>query len=153
MIVAILFLLIPRLYLSQEYEPWTRIDPDKPAEPNFFKYFIGILPLVFSKLSWLWFLLVLFEVQIINFSIIIWLKRRKAKEAFTFDDTRLLFIHGLTLFSWLVICVSSVDPDDGVLLAKALAILAIFYVGLALSVKTAYYGMLVGPLASIVMTT
>ena len=29
LLVAIVFLLIPRLYLAQEYEAWTRVDPDK----------------------------------------------------------------------------------------------------------------------------
>jgi len=33
---AIIFFLIPRLYLSQEFEPWTRVDPDKDVEKDYF---------------------------------------------------------------------------------------------------------------------
>jgi fucose 4-O-acetylase-like acetyltransferase len=101
MIIAILFLLIPRLYLSQDYEPWTRVDPDKPSINNYFEFFVGILPQVFGKLSWLWFLLVLFEVFLLNYSIIIWLKRRKAEEKFCkSEDGRLLLIHAMTYIGW-----------------------------------------------------
>ena len=58
---------------------------------------MGILPQVFGKLSWLWFLLVLFEVMLLNYSIIIWLKRRKANEKFNrMEDGRLILIHVLT---------------------------------------------------------
>jgi len=35
---AIIFFLIPRLYLSQEFEPWTRIDPDKDVEKDYFLF-------------------------------------------------------------------------------------------------------------------
>ena len=76
LLVAILTLLIPRLYLSQEYESWTRIDHDKPAEDNFFTFYSGILPLVFGKLSWLWFLVVLFEVSLLSYVPIILFKKQ-----------------------------------------------------------------------------
>lgn len=104
LIIAIVFLLIPRLYLSQEYEAWTRVNPDKKPEWNYFTFFIGILPQVFGKLSWLWFLMVLFEVFLLNYAIIIWLKRRKAGEKYTqLEDGKLIFIHLMTFFIWSIL--------------------------------------------------
>ena len=61
-------------------------------------------------------------------------------------------IHGITLLTWLMVCVTSVGTDEAYLLTKALAVMGAFYVGLAICVKIPFYGMLVGPIASIVMT-
>lgn len=70
LIGAILLLLIPRLYLSQEYEAWTRVD-DK-IENNFFVYMWKVIPSVPAKLSWLWFLIVLFVIMILNYPLMAW---------------------------------------------------------------------------------
>ena len=70
LIGAILLLLIPRLYLSQEYEAWTRVD-DK-IENNLFEYMWKVIPSVPAKLSWLWFLIVLFVIMILNYPLMAW---------------------------------------------------------------------------------
>lgn len=76
-ILACITLLIPRLYLSQEYEPWTRVNGE--IENNFFIYLIKTIPTIHSKLSWLWFLPVLFIIMILNYPMIIYSYRRKHK--------------------------------------------------------------------------
>jgi hypothetical protein len=68
--LSIIFFLVPRLYLSQDYEPWTRVD-DK-IEENYLVYMVKVIPSIHSKLSWLWFLIVLFIVMILNYPIIAW---------------------------------------------------------------------------------
>ena len=73
--LAILTLLVPRLYFSQDVEPWTRVD-DK-VENNFILYFFKVLPSLPSKLSWLWFLVVLFIVMLLNYPLMAWSQRRK----------------------------------------------------------------------------
>ena len=75
MALACLTLLMPRLYLSQEYEPWTRID-DK-IENNYFIYFWKSIPLIPSRISWLWFLGVLFVVMMLNYPLLAFSNRRK----------------------------------------------------------------------------
>ena len=72
--MAILVFLIPRLYLSQDYEAWTRVNDQ--IENNFFVYTIKVLPSIHTKLSWLWFLVVLFIVMILNYPLIAWTQRR-----------------------------------------------------------------------------
>jgi fucose 4-O-acetylase-like acetyltransferase len=78
LIMAILTLLVPRLYFSQTYESWTRVD-DK-IENNFLVYYIKVLPYLPQKLSWLWFLVVLFIVMLMNYPLMAWSQRRKKKE-------------------------------------------------------------------------
>ena len=76
--LAILTLLVPRLYLSQDIEGWTRVD-DK-VENNFFVYLFKVLPTLPQKLSWLWFLVVLFIVMLLNYPLMAWSQRRKMKK-------------------------------------------------------------------------
>lgn len=73
--LACLTLLMPRLYLSQEYEPWTRIE-DK-IESNYLVYFWKSIPLIPSRISWLWFLGVLFVVMMLNYPLLAFSNRRK----------------------------------------------------------------------------
>lgn len=70
LVLAILTLLVPRLYFSQEFEPWTRVD-DK-IENNFVVYLVKVVPSLPSKLSWLWFLVVLFIVMLLNYPLMAW---------------------------------------------------------------------------------
>ena len=56
--LAIPFLLWPRLYFGQAYEDFTRVD--NKIENNFFVYCKNILPVMLMKMSWLWFLPVIF---------------------------------------------------------------------------------------------
>lgn len=94
-----------------------------------------------GKLSWLWFLLVLFEVFLLNYSIIIWLKRRKANEKYNrIEDGRLIFIHLMTFAVWSTVSAQSVSETDASLLVKANAIMQLFYVGLAATIKMPYLG-------------
>jgi len=66
LIPAIIFFLIPRLYLCQEYSPYgypPQKNKDGKTEPewNIFKYYGKMLPGgFFLKISWLWFLPALF---------------------------------------------------------------------------------------------
>ncbi len=71
LIIAIPFLLIPRLYLGQDFEPWTRVSEDKIIE-NFFEFYISVIPTIYLKLSWLWFLPMLFLVSLLSYTNIIW---------------------------------------------------------------------------------
>ena len=70
LLMSILVFLIPRLYLSQDYEAWTRVD-DK-IESNFFVYAFKVFPSIHTKLSWLWFLVVLFIVMLLNYPLVAW---------------------------------------------------------------------------------
>lgn len=74
MLMACAVLLMPRLYLSQEYEPWTRID-DK-IENNYFVYFWKSIPLIPARISWLWFLAVLFVVMVMVYPLLAFTNRR-----------------------------------------------------------------------------
>ena len=75
-LLAIPLFLIPRLYLGQDYEPWTRISSVEQPEPNFLKFAFKILPSIFSKLSWLWFMPALFLLSVIHYPYMVWTKRR-----------------------------------------------------------------------------
>lgn len=75
LVIACFVLLVPRLYLSQEYEPWTRIEDV--IETNYFVYMWKVLPSIHNKLSWLWFLGVLFIALILNFPLLAFSYRRR----------------------------------------------------------------------------
>jgi hypothetical protein len=63
------------------------------------------MPKIFGKLSWLWFLIVLFEVMILNYSIIVWSQRRLKGSAFDFFiDGKLILILSFTVGTWFLIC-------------------------------------------------
>jgi hypothetical protein len=72
--LAIIFFLFPRLYMAQEVETWTRVDGK--IEPNFFRYCWLVLPSLPQKLSWLWFLVVLFIIMLLNYPLMAWSQRR-----------------------------------------------------------------------------
>lgn len=74
LIGASLFLLVPRLYMSQEYEAWTRIDDQ--IETNFFVYMWKVIPSIPAKISWLWFLAVIFIIMLLNYPLMAWSQRR-----------------------------------------------------------------------------
>jgi hypothetical protein len=58
-VVLLLVILVPRLYFAQEYEPFSRPDGQN-IEWDYSKFFIGTLPSLIMKMSWLWFLLALY---------------------------------------------------------------------------------------------
>lgn len=80
--VAMIFILIPRLYLAQDYQVFARPYPDKIdyVEDNYFKFMIGIAPHLYKKLSWLWFLPALYINTIINYPLLAWSQRRAKGE-------------------------------------------------------------------------
>lgn len=124
---AILVLLIPRLYLSQEYEAWTRVD-DK-IENNFFLYTWSVLPSIPAKLSWLWFLIVLFVIMLLNYPLMAWSKRRTAQKQYDrSSDGKLILMLSVTLSVWIILLCLAVSRDDvfGYLI-PATGVLASFY--------------------------
>ena len=136
LVLSIVFLLIPRLYLSQEYEPWTRIDPEKEPEWDFLVFFVKILPQTPNKLSWLWFLLVLFLVFIINYPIIVWTQRRARQEPLCLkSDGQILMLGTFSLLVWAMICVVMVGGDleqkDAIYLLGSIKILAAYLLFMA----------------------
>ena len=76
-VIAVPILLIPRLYMGQEYEEWTRVKPDNSPDWNYFSYVYKVIPTILQKLSWLWFLPVLFLIGILNFPLQVWSERRQ----------------------------------------------------------------------------
>jgi len=63
------------------------------------------MPRIFGKLSWLWFLIVLFEVMMLNYSIIVWSQRRLKGSSFDFlIDGKLILILLLTVGIWYIVC-------------------------------------------------
>lgn len=72
---AIPVLLVPRLYFGQTYETFALIDGK--VEWDFRKYMEGIFHEgIAARLSWLWFLPVLFLCKIINYPFVAWSQRR-----------------------------------------------------------------------------
>ena len=80
--MGILIILIPRLYLSQDYQGFAQITNEKGEnviEWNFFKYYYHMLPKSLLKMSWLWFLLALFINSMICYPLLGWVGRRAKK--------------------------------------------------------------------------
>jgi fucose 4-O-acetylase-like acetyltransferase len=90
-ILAIFVFLIPRLYMGQEYEDWTR--PNGRTEKDFGQFTLLTLPSIFSKLSWLWYLPALFVDCILTYPLLAWSIRRARKIPFNaWDDGNILII-------------------------------------------------------------
>ena len=90
-ILAIFVFLIPRLYMGQEYEDWTR--PNGKTEKDFGQFTLLTLPSIFSKLSWLWYLPALFVDCILTYPLLAWSIRRARKIPFNaWDDGNILII-------------------------------------------------------------
>lgn len=160
MVIAIFTLLVPRLYLSQSYEGWTQVDGK--IEDNFFVYTIKVLPSIHEKLSWLWFLIVLFQVLLINYPLLAWSHRRVQKLPYTRKDALIIFwlIMGLTL--WMIPCATIVEKEYAFkYLIPSIYVLAAFYFFMfilqiliqksAYADKIAFYSKLAGPLFCILM--
>jgi peptidoglycan/LPS O-acetylase OafA/YrhL len=91
--VAFFVFLIPRHYLMQDIDTdFARIDGV--SEWNYFLFVKKFLPGI-TKISWLWFLIALFIDSIINYPLLKFVQRRKAKEPVTLNND------GLTLFGFL----------------------------------------------------
>ena len=125
--LSILFFLIPRLYLSQDYEAWTRVNNE--IESNFFVYAIKVLPSIHTKLSWLWFLVVLFIVMLLNYPLIAWTQRRANKKQLEFKvDGKIVGMQIITLLVWILPCALIVDAKDAAnYLIPSISVLGLFY--------------------------
>lgn len=76
LLVATPLFLIPRLYLSQEFEDApARIDNQ--VIDGFWAYFVAVIPVLPVKLSWLWFLPMLFVVFLFSYPLMAWSQRRQ----------------------------------------------------------------------------
>mmetsp|Transcript_8457 Transcript_8457/g.14197 ORF Transcript_8457/g.14197 Transcript_8457/m.14197 type:complete len:240 (+) Transcript_8457:284-1003(+) len=155
MLLAILFLLIPRLYLSQEYEAWTRVGDE--VEPNFLKYLVKVLPVVNSRLSWLWFLIVLFDAMLIVYPFLGLSQRRREGLQVGWADAKLAGGLGVTLGAWALLSSLSIEePELRGLYLSSLTVLASYFLVLYLlqllivrggsGYKLAMFGKLVGPI-------
>ena len=77
-VFAYVFILIPRLYLGQEYQGfcWIEEGDNRYQEWNFFNYYIKAFPTALGKISWLWFLIALFMNSLLNYPLIAFSQRR-----------------------------------------------------------------------------
>lgn len=111
MVYAIFVLLIPRLYLSQDYEPWTRYD-EKTVENNYLKFMVMTLPQIYNKLSWLWFLYVLFFCMLLNYPFITFsYRKRYLNQASVAEDTKLVMGQIGTLIVWALVAWVCLDRE------------------------------------------
>lgn len=103
---AIFIFLIPRLYFGQSYEDWTRIDKEKEhIEEDYWTYQQNILPMIWSKLSWLWYLPALFMDCIITYPLLAWTVRRARKIPWNNrDDSAIIFLQLVILLLWTFPC-------------------------------------------------
>jgi len=99
-VIAIFIFLIPRLYLGQPYEDWTRPDGEH-IENDYWTYNRLILPNIFAKLSWLWYLPALFIDCILTYPLLAWSVRRSRKIPFNGrDDGNIVFLQLAILVAW-----------------------------------------------------
>ena len=76
--VTVFLFLIPRLYLGQSFEKWTRVSKNGEPEWNLFQYFFDVIPVLHTKLSWLWFLVGLYLANVTNYPLMCWCQRRQS---------------------------------------------------------------------------
>lgn len=88
LVVAVPLFLIPRLYLSQPYEDTGRVDGV--SIENYWTYVVAVLPSVPSRMSWLWFLPMLFVVSIFAYPLMAWTQRRRSKTEYGTQDSLLI---------------------------------------------------------------
>ena len=69
-IVGVVLFLIPRLYLTQDFSPYSLLDGKE--EWNFVTYYSKMAPFFIFKMSWLWFLLALFVDSVVNYPFLKW---------------------------------------------------------------------------------
>lgn len=101
--VAYIFILIPRLYLAQDYQLFAMVQNDQGEsyiENNLFKYAVRVFPTLYLKISWLWFLPALFIDSNINYACLSWAQRRKSKIPFDNEDIKLISGQILAVGIW-----------------------------------------------------
>ena len=90
---AYIFILIPRLYIAQDYQLFAMVQNDEGVsyiENNIFKYAVRVFPTLYLKISWLWFLPALFIDSNINYPCLAWAQRRKARIPFDTEDIKII---------------------------------------------------------------
>mgnify|MGYP002633054728 CR=1 FL=1 len=124
-IFAVVFFLIPRLYLTQDFSPHSRIDGKE--EWNFMTYYTRMAPFFIFKMSWLWFLLALFIDSAVSYPFLKWSQRRQQNLEITFKDD-ILTIAGqigmLALYS--AVLLSMAGTRRQALLAQHLMVLVTY---------------------------
>lgn len=91
-VIAIFVFLIPRLYFGQPYEDWCRPDGEH-IESDYWTFNKLILPSIFSKLSWLWYLPALFMDCMLTYPLLAWSIRRSQRIPFNGrDDGNIVFL-------------------------------------------------------------
>jgi hypothetical protein len=103
LLVAIPLFLMPRLYLTQAFEDTAQLEGG--VIDNYWAYCIALLPHIASKLSWLWFLPMLFSVTIFCYPLMAWTQRRRNEREL--DSADALIISG-QVFCFLVLQALSV---------------------------------------------
>jgi hypothetical protein len=85
--LAIPTILIPRLYITQEYQDFSRCDDHghKFEEWNIPAFYKCILPTLWKQISWLWFLPSIFLDSILNYPLLCWANRRSRREPFSWS--------------------------------------------------------------------
>ena len=68
-VLAMFIFLMPRLYLTQDFPNYARVDVVN-IEWNYGTFYAGMLPQFLYKMSWLWFLLGLFIDSIVNYPLL-----------------------------------------------------------------------------------
>jgi hypothetical protein len=111
LVLGSLVFLVPRLYLMQEYEPWTRVD--NVVESNYLVFTWKTIPYIPAKISWLWFLPVLFVVMILNYPLLVFSQRRKLGRAFDWKvDGKIIGMLAVSLLVWCIPCATMVNSED-----------------------------------------
>lgn len=110
-VIAIFIFLIPRLYLGQQYEDFTR--PDDEIENDYWVFLAKTLPTVHLKLSWLWYLPALFIDFMLCYPLLRWTVRRSKRIPLDgVVDTAIVLHQILALTIWAIICYTLVTTDD-----------------------------------------
>jgi hypothetical protein len=157
-IFAVFTILMPRLYFAQDYQVFCKLEDangNMYEEHNYFKYFIGMLPHVYTKLSWLWFLPALFIDSCINYPLVAWTQRRQRNIPIGKDDIQYIVGLIVALVIWGIPNYLGAGGDDTLLpMVFTVGVFFVFHfsVQLLLKLENGYKYSLwikaVGPLAS-----
>lgn len=108
MLFAIPIFLWPRNYLDQGLEG--RIGDEVIQNP--LRYFVRMMAVLPSMMSWLWFLVALFLVAVINYPLVAWTYRRSRQRDFeVVTDGSLIFLHLALMTGYAFFCLWMVDID------------------------------------------
>jgi peptidoglycan/LPS O-acetylase OafA/YrhL len=98
-IVACFVFLIPRLYLGQDFENFTR--PQGVITKNIGEFYIKTIKYnLVTNLSWLWYLPAMFVDFLLTYPLLRWSKRRKAGMPIEKDDALIFLLLLVTMGGW-----------------------------------------------------